>query len=395
MNDLSLPHVSDVAIIGAGPYGLSLAAHLAATPLTFRIFGKPMQSWQDHMPRGMKLKSEGFASSLYDPASSYPLSRYCHENNLPYADVGSPVPLETFVAYGQEFQRRLVSQLEPTDITSLGRSVNGFTLTTASGETLEARTVVLAVGIAHFPYIPPALTDIPPQYISHTFDHSDLSAFNGRKVAVLGAGASAIDTAALLADAGANVTILTRRPRIAFHTQGSEPRPLLERLKYPRSGLGVGWKSWLCSNFPLLFHSLPLKLRIRAVERHLGPAPGWFVREKVEGRIPIHFNTTLQTVTTENNQLQLAFTGGTLPVDHIIAGTGFRPSISRLKFLEPSLLSAIKTVEDAPILSRSFESSVPNLYFIGLASAFDFGPLTRFACGAEFTAKHLTRHLAR
>jgi len=115
----------------------------------------------------------------------------------------------------------------------------------------------------------------------------------------------------------------------------------------------------------------------------------------VEGRIPIHFNTTLQTVTTENNQLQLAFTGGTLPVDHIIAGTGFRPSISRLKFLEPSLLSAIKTVEDAPILSRSFESSVPNLYFIGLASAFDFGPLTRFACGAEFTAKHLTRHLAR
>ena len=114
---------------------------------------------------------------------------------------------------------------------------------------------------------------------------------------------------------------------------------------------------------------------------------------EVEGRIPIHFNTTLQTATVENNQLHLAFTGGTLPVDHIIAGTGFRPSISRLKFLEPSLLSAIKTVEDAPILSRSFESSVPNLYFIGLASSISFGPLMRFACGAEFTAKRLAKHL--
>ena len=394
MNDSSLPCVSDIAIIGAGPYGLSLAAHLATTSLTFRIFGKPMQSWQEHMPRGMKLKSEGFASSLYDPASSYPLSQYCQENKLPYADVGSPVPLETFVAYGREFQRRLVPQLELTDITSLSRSATGFTLTTASGETLEARTVVLAVGIAHFTYIPPALADIPPAYISHTFDHSDLSAFNGRKVAVLGAGASAIDTAALLADAGADVTLLTRRSRIAFHTKGSEPRALLERLKYPRSGLGVGWKSWLCSNFPLLFHALPLKLRIRAVERHLGPAPGWFVREKVEGRIPAHFSAQIQTVAVENNRVNLTFTGGTLTVDHIIAGTGFRPSVSRLKFLEPSLLGAIKTVDDAPVLSRSFESSVPNLYFIGLASAFDFGPLTRFACGAEFTAKHLTKHLA-
>jgi hypothetical protein len=115
-----------------------------------------------------------------------------------------------------------------------------------------------------------------------------------------------------------------------------------------------------------------------------GPSPGWFVREKVEGRIPVHFNTTLQTATVENNQLQLAFAGGTFTVDHIIAGTGFHPAASRLKFADPSLLSAIKTVDDVPILSRSFESSVFNLYFIELALAFDFDPLTRFTCGAGF-----------
>ena len=56
-----------VVVIGAGPYGLSIATHLRAQQLSFRIFGEPMASWRHHMPQGMSLKSEGFASDLYDP----------------------------------------------------------------------------------------------------------------------------------------------------------------------------------------------------------------------------------------------------------------------------------------------------------------------------------------
>src|ERR1700678_1256506 len=108
--------VVDIAIIGAGPYGLSIAAHLHKTPLTFRIFGTPMQSWREHMPKGMLLKSDGFASSLDDPDSAFTLRHYCEEMKLPYADVGIPVPSETFVAYGLEFQKRLVPMLEETNI---------------------------------------------------------------------------------------------------------------------------------------------------------------------------------------------------------------------------------------------------------------------------------------
>jgi len=388
---------SDVVIIGAGPYGLSIAAHLTTGKLKSRIFGPPMQSWSSHMPQGMKLKSEGFASSLYDPNSTFPLRQYCKENNLPYQDVGLPVPLETFVAYGLEFQRRLVPHLENTDIVSIQKSPSGFALQTASGETLQARNVVIATGITHFAQTPPVLAALPTSYVSHTSDHSDLSRFHGRKVAVLGAGASAIDTAALLRDAGAEVHIIARASSIAFHSPGSEPRPLLERLKNPRSGLGVGWKSKLCSDFPLLFHILPQKLRIRAVQRHLGPAPGWFVREKVEGHIPMHLKTSIQSAHVEDNQvhLNLSTPGGptTLAVDHIIAGTGFHPALSRLPMLDDKLRTSIKTLNDAPILSRQFESSVPGLYFIGLASSISFGPLMRFACGAEFTAKRLAKHL--
>ena len=389
--------MSDVVIVGAGPYGLSVAAHLAGSKVQSRIFGTPMQSWASHMPRGMKLKSEGFASSLYDPKSIFPLRQYCKENNLPYQDVGLPVPLEIFTAYGLEFQRRLVPHLEQTDIVSIQRTPAGFSLKTASGETVLARKVVMATGITNFAHLPPTLAALPKGYVSHTFDHVDLSSFQGRKVAVLGAGSSAIDTAALLRAAGADVHIIARASSIAFHSPGSEPRPLLERLKHPRSGLGVGWKSKLCSDLPLLFHSLPAKLRIRAVKRHLGPSSGWFVREQVEGHIPMHLRSSIQSAQVKDNQVHLDLTTPqgpvSLTVDHVVAGTGFHPMLSRLQMLDAEIRNSIQTVDDAPALSRQFESSVPGLYFVGLASAASFGPLTRFACGAEFTAKHIAQHL--
>ena len=83
--------VSDIAIIGAGPYGLSIAAHLRARDIEHRIIGEPMQFWLGHMPKGMFLKSDGFASSLYDPGGHFTLRHYCEEHNIEYADLGTPV----------------------------------------------------------------------------------------------------------------------------------------------------------------------------------------------------------------------------------------------------------------------------------------------------------------
>src|SRR5271154_3408108 len=150
----------DVAVIGAGPYGLSIAAHLRERKVAFRIFGTPMSSWRNHMAAGTSLKSFGFASNLYDPRSTFTLAHFCQEQGLPYSDVVDPVSLETFIAYGMEFQRRFIPDLEQTDVTSLHRSPEGFTLTTQTGEIISARRVIIAIGITYFSYVPPIFSDL-------------------------------------------------------------------------------------------------------------------------------------------------------------------------------------------------------------------------------------------
>ena len=330
----------DIAVIGAGPYGLSLAAHLRKGTQSVRIFGSPMRSWSHHMPRGMHLKSEGFASNLYDPKAEFTLESYCAERTLPYADIALPVPIETFIAYGQEFQRRYVPHVENVQIGSLRHSSDHFQLTTAAGEELRARQVVVAAGIVNFAYLPPLLASMPgAMRISHSSQHSDLSGFKDRKVAVLGAGASALDIAALLLEGGANAELVARRETIPFHDPPNEPRPLLQRIKAPRSGLGTGWRSRMCTDIPLVFHALPESLRLRAVAGHLGPAPCWFVRDAVANRLPMHLGVTVAGVQARDGRpcLVLQQPGREdrqIEVDHVIAATGYRAAVSRLTFID-------------------------------------------------------------
>lgn len=393
-------NICDIAIIGAGPYGLSIAAHLKALGVNFRIFGSPMHTWQTHMPKGMRLKSEGFASSLYDPGSNFTLDAYCKEKGIDYADVGRPVPLETFTSYGLEFQRRFVSHLENKLVESLTRFEQGFRIRLNDGEIISVRRVVVAVGLTYYGYVPSELAGLPGALVTHSSKHNTVEQFRGRDVAVVGAGASALDLAALLHQAGAHVHVLARKPVIRFHDPPNKRKlSFLERLRNPMTGIGSGWKLYLCANAPLLFRIMPLKFRLYEVKHILGPAPCWFTKEQVVGKIPFIVGVTIKEAKVVNGQasLQLTDSAGTkktLTTDHVIAATGYRVDLRRLAFMDAGLQSSIRSVENSPVLSSNFESTVPGLYFVGASAANTFGPLLRFAFGAGFTARRLSKHLA-
>jgi len=351
------------------------------------------------MPKGMCLKSEGFASDLYDPHGEFRLKAYCAEKRLDYADIGLPVKVETFIDYGLEFQQRYVPSLEHVQVTGVRKVGDVFEVTTDADERLLARHVVVAAGITHFTFVPPLLSELPKNLVGHSLHHSALQNFKGRKVAVIGGGASAIDHAVLLQRTGADVELVARRPVIRFHEPPVEPRPLIERIKAPRSGLGLGWRSRMCSEIPLVFHAMPQSLRLKAVKSHLGPAPCWFTKEAVVGRLPMRLGASLLHARAETGGVELAIrqqdqSEARIRYDHVIAATGYKVALSRLHFLDSALRSQIRNVADTPILDRQFESSVPGLHFVGLAAANSFGPVQRFAYGAGFAARRVSRYLA-
>jgi thioredoxin reductase len=393
-------NTSDVVIIGAGPYGLSIAAYLRAANVDFRIFGSPMRTWSDEMPRGMRLKSDGVASSLYDPDSQFTLETYCKENNLPYADIGIPVPRETFVAYGLEFQKRFVPQLEEKQVTSLKQVNGGYQLRLDDGEMVTARRVIVAVGLSYYQHLPPVFSGHPETHVTHSSKHKTLDRFKGREVIVVGAGASALDTAALLHQAGANVRVVARTSAIRLWAPPSPPPAnLLQWLREPISGIGRGWKLYLCANAPLVFRLMPVEFRLDKVRRVLGPSPCWFITPDIEGKVPLHPGLSIAGVRIENNRVKLDVTdraGGaqTFEADHLIAATGYKVDLRRLPFFDSDLRAQIRSVENTPVLSSNFESSLSGLYFVGTSAANTFGPLLRFAVGAKFTAPRLSRHLA-
>lgn len=389
----------DAVIVGAGPYGLSLGAHLRQRGVRFRIFGRLMDSWTSKMPKGMRLKSEGFASNLYGADRQFTLKDFCAQNKIEYQDVGLPVRLDTFCAYGAAFKDRMVPELENKMITQISSARDGFALKLDDGETVLTRKVVLAVGITHYSFVPPCLANLPAEYGSHSSAHHDLEPFRGRSVAVVGGGSSATDLAGLLFDAGAHVQLVARAGELKFHTRGSSERSFWQRIRYPQSGLGPGISSRFFSNWPQVFQYLPESYRLHAVRTHLGPAGGWFAKEMVMGRVPLLLGYTPQSATVKDGQVQLRLREQNgdvreISVDHVISATGYQVDANRLKFLDEKLRSRIRTTGTAPKLSRYFESSVPGLYFIGVSAANSFGPLMRFAFGARFAAERVTADLS-
>jgi thioredoxin reductase len=388
---------TQVAIIGAGPYGLSIAAHLSGAGIPFAIFGKPMENWAEHMPAGMHLKSDGFASHLWDPKREYTLQVHCALHNIEYADLGIPVSLQLFVDYGNAFQKKMVPSLQQVLVTKVQRIDGMFELQLANGEQLRAKRVIVATGLNDVEYLPEVLRSLPASLCSHSAQVADVTVFSGKQIVVLGAGASATDVAGLAQHAGASVTMVSRKAPI-FHNP-PKARSLWQRIKAPNLGLGPNFKSSLCVALPDVFRRLPVDLRVGIVKRHLGPSGGWFIRDLVVGKVS-QVRGSIQRAGASGSKVALTVQSADgkttdLLADHVIAGTGYRYEVAKAPFLDDKIKTAVAVEEGYPALSGNFESTVPGLYFVGLPAANTFGPLQRFALGARFTAARVTSHLVK
>lgn len=383
----------DVAVIGAGPHGISAAVHLRRAGIRAHVFGDPMSFWRT-MPAGMKLRSNLRATNMVEEHGPLSLARYAADTGT---QVEHPVPLEQFLDYGAWVVRGALSDVDSRPVDRLERAPCGFALSLGDGERVTAGRVVIAAGIAPFARVPSGFDKLPAQLASHTSEHEDLSAFRGRRVAVLGGGQSALESAALLAEGGADsVEVFVRAENVVW-LRGHAVIHRLGRLGpvvYAPTDVGPLWYSRLVS-VPGLFRRLPRRTQDRIAQRSIRPACSHFVRVRL-GPVTLTTGVRLTSAQAREGAVVLGLSDGTArEVDHLMFGTGYAVDFARYPFLAQDIRDGVRTVRGFPILRAGLETSIPGLHVAGAPAAWSFGPIMRFVSGSWFGGRAIARALAR
>jgi thioredoxin reductase len=380
----------DVAIVGAGPYGLSAAARLRTAGIDVRVFGEPMSFWAG-MPQGMLLRSAWNACHIGFADGELTLDRYRAESS---GDFGSPVPLETFIDYGRWFQRTAVPDVDTRQVRYIKPGPGGFRLLLEDGATLRASRVVVAAGIEAFRARPVVFDRFSPDRVSHSSEHRDMSRFAGEDVLVIGGGQSALESAALLYEAGASVEVIARRDQLVWLRDGSNERRSDRGKASRRAQTDVGpvGLSRLVAS-PDLYRRLPGGMQVKLAYGAIRPAGArWLIDRLAE--VPITTGCTVVQAKPSAAGVQVTLDDSSRRrIDHVVLGTGYRVDITGYRFLAPELVAGIGQVHGFPVLGNGFESSVPGLHFLGAPAAWSFGPIMRFVAGSWYGAAKLAAYV--
>jgi FAD-dependent urate hydroxylase len=390
--------VIDVLVIGAGPFGLSISAHLRHHGIEHTIVGRTMDTWRAHMPLGLFLKSEPYGSVISAATRGHDLKTYAGLHGFDdYADRIGPLSLERFLGYADWFAGRLVPCVRDLTVTSVTPCSGGFRVDFAEESPVYARQLVIATGLLPYAAVPDELSGLPADLVTHSSAHRHLDHFSGRRVAVVGGGQSALQTAALLHEVGADVQVIARRQEIAWETKTPEKLGFAGYVKRPPNPLCEGWRC-VALNSPSMFRLLPKRLRVDKARTTFGPSGAWWLRDRVEGVLDILTGHRLVSAEAHGRGVRLKLDGhraSSIEADHVIAGTGFRVDVAKLPYLSEEIQSGLVKHGDCPVVNRAGESTVPGLYFAGAHTVTSLGPGVRFIAGTHHTSARLARSVAR
>jgi lysine/ornithine N-monooxygenase len=384
----------DIAVVGAGPYGLSVAAHLAGRRA--RTFGEPMETWRTRMPPYMLLRSDWKETSLSAPGNLGSIDRWAR---VVGEDREEPIPLQKFLRYADWFRQTFVPEGDPSDVAALERSPDGYRLTTAAGDELDVREVVVAVGAVPFAYAPPPLGDAVGDRVAFATSLQDYEPYRGRRVVVVGGGQGGLESASLAVRAGADVELVVRSSLRWFadrepHRPRGRLRQRLYRLAYPVVGYGPPPLNRLALH-PDVFAALPAGARRQLSSRILRAGGSPWLREEVERTVNVTEGVGVVGI-DQDGDVRLRLSDGTVrEADAVILAAGFRFSLDRLTFLSEAIRKQISLEDGWPRLDRWFRSTEQGLLFVGFAAEHRFGPIARFIPGSGFTANRVREALER
>ncbi len=296
----------DVLIIGAGPYGLSISTHLRERGIDHLIVGRPMSAWRTHMPADMFLKSEPYGTDMSCPQTGYDLEGYSRSENIGGIERGTPLPLDQFLNYADWYIKHLVPDISDVTATEVKAVSGGFRVAFADADPVTARSVVLATGVLPHTYIPAELSSLRSELLSHTSDHRLFDQFRDQRVAIVGAGSSALECAALINEAGGEAVLVVRCPDSPIW--GTKALPLTPLVRIRNNKLCEGWKCPLW-NSPTAFRRLPQEMRVEKARTVLGPLGAWWLRPRVEGVVEMISLTSVRAAEPRGSGAACYLTG--------------------------------------------------------------------------------------
>jgi FAD-dependent urate hydroxylase len=380
----------DVVIVGAGPYGLSAAAHLVHAGVEPHVFGEALSFWKRNMPRQMLLRSRTEASNIHAPQKHFSIDAYQRVIKRKFSE---PVPVEDFIAYGEWLQKQVVPKLDARHVSKISRNGSGFIVSTQDGDSVHARSVVLALGIGLFLQRPEQFAGITRELAPHSSELPDLSKFRGKRVAVLGKGQSALEYAAILHENGAKVQIITRSPAIAFRPfawrkhlfRTLMPGPL-KPLSYkilPPTDLGDINTARKMAD-PEKFRRQTPEMQEKLIKDCTKPVGAYWLPSRLAG-VTMKTGLTVARAQETGEKVNLSFSDGTTDqVDLAVLATGYKIDISKYGILDPALQEQVEQTPDGyPLLTTGLETSVSGLHMAGVIAERTLGPTLRFVTGTS------------